>query len=353
MKISYMMKRESFYKINEKTLMKFFPKSNEKSRLYIYPELNAIIRKRPAGEVKKYLYTEFHVKSAWYKRLLVWFYTRICLNTFGLLSSKRIDIDANISEDILIYPCNRKYRIFDFSKETVSVVVKYGFPNHCLKREIDFRVNNSDCEFISPIVEHSDFCYTEKIIKGVPLARISKNYDELKRDALKIWSDFAAKTKKTVSSQEYAKTLSEQAEKLKQRIKKKDKKIDFELLEDVFEKLLGKLSKSGESVDVMLSHGDLQEGNIWIEDDTNKIYIIDWESVLERSAWYDNAVLYDGIRNGANFCKFCTTHSLEHVTVAAEEVIYRMDELCELPEDYGTDDFNNFIKKLSESIKNV
>ncbi|MBP3360685.1 MAG: phosphotransferase [Clostridia bacterium] len=352
MKISYMLKREDFYKINDETLTSFFRNSGKKIKLYIYPELNAIICNRPSKKVKEYLYTEYHVTGSWKKRLLVWLYTRICLNSFGICSSKRIRINADITNDVLIYPCNRKYRIFDFKNEVVSVVVKASFSNSCLQNEIKFRTKCNDCDFILPIIEFADFCYKEKIIDGVPLARISENIDKLKNEAFKLWTDYVKNTKKTIKASEYSGKLCIKIEELKKQIKKLRKKINYTALDKACEYYLKQLENSHENIDLILSHGDLQSGNIWVENNTNKIYIIDWESVSVRSIWYDNVVLYDGIREINNFKSFVQNDSLKHVTIIAEELIYRMEELCQLPMNYGVGDFDKFINNILER-KNV
>ena len=77
MKISFMLKREDFYKINENTLEKYYQNSKNEKRLYIYPELNAIVTARPSKMVRNYLYTEFRVSGSPLKRLLVRIYAGI------------------------------------------------------------------------------------------------------------------------------------------------------------------------------------------------------------------------------------------------------------------------------------
>lgn len=348
-----MFKREDFYKINEETLKSFFEKTEKENILYIYPEMNAIIKKYPSQAVKDYLYTEFNINGSFIKRVLVWLYTRVCLNSFGLFAKKRIKFNADITEDMLIYPCNRKFRIFDFKKNIVSVVVKSGFSNHCLLREISFRNENKNCEFILPISESSEISYTEKIIDGVPLARLQGNIEAKKSETLRKWVSYSEATKETVSSKEYAQNLKEQFLKLKEEIIRLKKKIDYEGLDKVSEMLFNKIGSSDENIELILSHGDLQEGNIWIENGTGKIYIIDWESVLKRSIWYDEAVLYNNLRNADSLFEKLAENEIRWFTVTAEELIYRMDELTELPANYGADNFVTFINKLSERIENV
>ena len=254
---------------------------------------------------------------------------------------------------MLIYPCNRKFRIFDFKKNVVSVVVKSGFSNHCLLREISFRNENRNCEFILPIIGSNEISYSERIIDGVPLARLQGDIESKKSEALKKWVDYSDATKETVSSDQYADNLTEQFKKLRAEIVNLKKEIDYEVLDKVSEKLFNKMRSTNKSIDLILSHGDLQEGNIWIENKTEKIYIIDWESVMKRSIWYDEAVLYYNLRNADTLFEKSDLNEINWITITAEELIYRMDELTELPANYGADNFVTFINKLSEKIENV
>lgn len=349
MKISYMLKREDFYEINEKTLAEFFSgQPSKKKKLYVYPELNAIITSAPSKQVKRFLYTEFRVTGRLYKKILVWLYTRICLNTWGLFASKKIYVNGNITNEMLIYPCNRKYRVFDFSENAVSVIVKHGFPDYCLNKEVEFRKTYEKCNFLTPVIAHAERFYTEKIIDGVPLARISKKNDELCQKALSIWQDFAKKTNKTVLLKEYINELEKKFEAKKAELDKSGKKINIRELDILIKSIVDKLSMSEDLVDICLSHGDLQKGNIWIENGTDKIFIIDWESVEMRSDWYDICVLYDDIRKTDKMEKYFSNRETKQNVVLFEEILYRMDELIGLPYEYGIDEFNRFIKKVGE-----
>lgn len=81
MKISYMLQREDFYKVNQETLDNYYTENSKGKKLYIYPELNAIVTSAPSRKVKEYLYVEYNVKSSFLKKTLVKLYTKIALNT--------------------------------------------------------------------------------------------------------------------------------------------------------------------------------------------------------------------------------------------------------------------------------
>ena len=348
MKISYMLKREDFYTINEKTLKRFFSNSTKSTTLYIYPHLNAIVRRCPSKAVKQYIYTEYAVNASLVKKLFVWGYTRLCLNTFGLFAAKKIKIPSDISSHTLIYPCNRKFRIFDFDNEIVSVITKSDFSQKSLHNEIEFRTNCKPCDFILPIEAFSDETYSERIIDGIPLARLDAGRENLERQALEMWREYSKDSRTSIPAPLFAKNLEQQIDSFSEKIKKEKPSVKTESLNRTVKYYLDILKSSEKDIETIQSHGDLQSGNIWIENKTQQIYIIDWESVQQRSIWYDEAVLHESIRKDHCFDAFAKINDIRHTTVVLEELIYRMNELCELPFDYGTDAFNLFINKLEK-----
>ena len=347
MKISYMLKREDFYTINEKTLQAFFGGNGEEKKLFIYPHLNAIVKRFPSKQVREYIYTEYAVNGSLVKKLLVWLYTRLCLNSFGLLADRTITLPAKIGNSVLIYPCNRKFRIFDFAEQTVSVITKWGFSQNSLHNEIRFRTQCPPADFILPIDKHTDNTYTEHIIEGIPLARIPDN-DNLKDIALALWQEYAKESRKAVGAAEYAGTLRARIAAFKDKIKEAKPMANLERLDTVSAFYLDIIERAEDTVELIQSHGDLQPGNIWLENSTGRIFIIDWESVETRSIWYDPACLHGGIRIQENLNQIATQRDMRSAVITVEEIIYRLNELCELPYDYGTDDFNALTAELEK-----
>ena len=102
------------------------------------------------------------------------------------------------------------------------------------------------------------------------------------------------------------------------------------------------------SVTLSLSHGDLQSGNVWVENGTDKIYIIDWESYGKRSAEYDKATLYGGIRRSDKLADYVKVKDDTHATVLLEDLIFRLKELKSLPENFGAEDFKRYVEILED-----
>lgn len=352
MKISFMLKREDFYEINRKTLETYYQNSKQEKRLYIYPELNAIVTARPSKAVRQYLYTEFRVSGSFVKRLLVRLYATLLLNSGGLLASKSLRIRTDADAHTLIYPCNKKYRVFDFRKNQVSVFGKDGFPTDDLSREMAFRTQNA-AEFIPKLIFSNQDGYTETVIDGCPVARAGARIKELCDRAFAIWSEYIRPQTENVSSGDYAKELEAGLAQMKNRVVQLGKKVDVSSLDGLCVELLKVLYGADEKITVGLSHGDLQPGNIWVENGTDKLYIIDWESWQKRSTWYDKATLYEGLRRQNGIASYAKKRDLIHATVLLEDILFRLNELITLPYDYGCAEFDAYIKVLQGENANV
>ncbi len=346
MKISYMIKREDFYDINEKTLNTFFGSGENVTRMYIYPELNAITTKNPSKKVKDFIYTEFNINASFIKKTLVNLYSRLSLNSFGFIASKKCEVKKEISNDILIYPCNKKYRIFDFSKNTVDVLVKDGFLENDILHEIEFRTKKDLPDFVPSVISSTNNTYKEVIIDGKPLARISENHSSLCIKAYKLLRYYGKEFDKKAKVGEY---LMELVDKINSY--PKDKILSNDKFDAVIKSFSDMFSDEREVI-LTFSHGDLQSGNIWIENETEKIYIIDWESWGERSIWYDKAVLFDGLRpKGIDFYMEKDLTPDEKNIVILEDIIFRLNELYSLPDTFGADEFDEYIEKIYNNLK--
>ena len=63
-------------------------------------------------------------------------------------------------------------------------------------------------------------------------------------------------------------------------------------------------------VSIAMTHGDLQTGNIYIDEENDKAYIIDWETVKKRSIWYDAATVMCSTRRKDKF-SYMINHAMK------------------------------------------
>lgn len=348
MKITQMLEREDFYAINQKTLDAFFGDEGENSTLYIYPQLNAIIPKKPSKRVKQYLLCEYAVRGNVAKRMAVRGYVRLCLASRGRMSGARCIVRKGVSPDMLIYPCNKKHRIFDFGNNSVSVVIKDGFPTGDLENEIAFRTREDLPDFVPRLLSHSEGGYTEAIIDGVPLARVSEGFEEKKKEAYSMLREWSADHDREVDGTEYARTLAERILSYP-----REKILSKERLSSVTNALAA-IAEEQERLMLSFSHGDLQAGNIWIENGSGKIYIIDWESFAERSVYYDEETLFGGLRPGDIAAYLQKKEKTARTaTVLLEDILFRLGDLYGLPSDFGSAAFDTYLASIDAFLSDT
>lgn len=344
MKISQMLVREDFYAINDRTLQNYYADASGETDLFVYPQLNAIITQKPSSAVKKYLFNEYGVRANPCKRLLVNGYVSACLHTGGLLASKRVAVTAQVNDDTLIYPCNKKYRVFHFDENVVDVIAKSGFDDSDLQREIVFRTKEALPDFVPALVSHDAHGYRECIISGLPLARVQNGFDAYRDEAYRLLSAYAQQQSREVCREEYILCLREQVAQYATSPKVKN----AAMLHTVVERL-AKACEVESYIPLCFSHGDLQAGNIWIENETHRIFIIDWESWGERSVWYDKATLYQGLRPGKVERFLQCAMPMEHkAVVLLEDLIFRLSEFTGLPSDFGVEQYEEYVNDVAK-----
>jgi thiamine kinase-like enzyme len=372
MKIDEMLKREDFFEILLSTLNNHFdqysfqletPKTAEYiNTLYVYDKLNAIVAKKPSKETKKFLKTEYTIKGSFFRKLIVKFYLEFSLSTFGILSNKqKVYISGTNQVDfsnILIYPCNKKIRFFNFEKHEVEVISKTGFPLTAIKKEIEFRTNHVNFH-IEPIRNFGDNWYSERIIEGIPLARIQDpiKYGYLKQDSLVKLRSITDAYRQIRNSIEYKDSLILQINKVSNELLANYPSIN-NLIETILCKLNGLLAEFNKEIILTLSHGDFHHGNIWIDNSTQKIIIIDWETTDTRTEWYDIFTLFGGLRevNGLqNLIKHLNTNTIDFIDysghehlqqivtmVLLEDMMFRFNDFVTTPFEIGFHEFETY-----------
>jgi hypothetical protein len=341
MTISDLQRRENFYDINNKTLERYFSEINKlthhvricgyksthsvnKSYFYIYPRINAIVTKDNSGEVRKYIFKEFRNNPSLLKRFAIYFYTRLLLKSRGKFSDKCISIEPKIKDEnsLLIFPGNKKIKIFNFKENYIDNIVKESFNDYCFKRELDFRLNNREYDFILGIERYSNRWYREKIIDGVSLPRISnKNKHKLlKKNVNTLLNLLQKDTKKEIEIGEYIKKLVYKIKKGSHKLEDKSEKFNFERkLEKFVTCLVGTIVNKKVVILLSLSHGDMQEGNVIIRKMDEKAFIVDWETWSERCIWYDKLMFNYNLRNIYKFVSNLKKYLFNHKDIICKD----------------------------------
>lgn len=372
MKISEMLAREDFYSILPDTLNRYAeflgiePGSaatvgkGETPDLYVNEKLNAIIASKPSKQVKDYLRTEYTVAGSPLRKMAVAAYLTAALTFVKSNAQRGLKIKLRgKADDVLIYPCNKKIRLFDFSEGVVYTVLKEGFPDIYIKRETEFRLNK-DVSFVPKIKQSGQGCYSETIIRnGRPLARIQDAafVEEKKHESLELLTSLIKQPRK-IDARAYVAELKERCLKM---LATKKGFVECDKVATIFDRLIEKTQDC--AIELVISHGDFQPGNIWI-DENGKTVIIDWETVKERTPFYDYAALYCSLRNHGglnNFCERVRANdylskvvgcSVETVIalILAEELEYQTEELISFPGTMGLEMYMNKINEFETTI---
>lgn len=368
MKFSEMLLREDFWKILEDTLQDNaeyigakgdvdIVDRREDCTLYANAQLNAIMSAHPSRIVVDYLKAEYNVSGSLLRKIMVKGYLFAATSFVKQFSQKgiKISFESGVDKDnILIYPCNKKIRLFDFRKGMVYTILKRDFPSLYINREVKFRIENK-APFIPEITDSGNGYYSEKIINGMPLARINDErfVSKCKEKAFNLLISLT-RTDCQVMVTEYLKELKETC--LKQ-LELKPAFKDSAMVEYLFDSLL--TVQPGEKISLVISHGDFQPGNIWWDKENEQIVIIDWETVKLRSRFYDHAALYynlrrdgtdqlvvDSLKNSSHikaFSPMCSPESVAKI-VMAEELAYQTEELISFPGEIGIKDYYKVIE---------
>lgn len=369
MKISEMLKREDFYTILPKTLNKYadflglepgsvqVADKGNKADLYVNENLNAILSDKPSRKVREYLNTEYSVSGSIFRKMMVNAYLLASMTLVKDFSQKGLSLKSELSlRDVLIYPCNKKIRLFDFASGTVHTVLKDGFPDNYIKRETTFR-NETDASFVPKITRAGVGCYSEQIIcDGKPLARIHgvAYVEEKKKESLALLKSLTTK-KDCIGAKEYLGQIKARCLSL---LCDKEGFQNGKRVTALFDGLLSGIEDC--EIGLVTSHGDFQPGNIWI-DAEGKVVIIDWETVKLRSPFYDYSALYCQLRNSGGLQYFCKrVLSNQHLStmkdipvetvirvILAEELEYQTEELLSFPGIMGIELYEKFINELT------
>lgn len=364
MKLSYMLKREDFYKIFSKTINDYNTDMMNVNSIsyYAFPHLNAIVKDFRSSKIKNYIRTEYSVKGNFFRRTFIRLYIELVFYFPLIFSSKKIMLrfKGNERNDVLIYPCNQRLRVFYFDSNRVDVLVKYGFNPICSHNEIDFR-NKYLLEFVPSILSVKKNYYSEKIIDGIPLPRILEEDIQvnIKQKVRNKILNFNQENLEFVNLKGY---LQELIDAIITNVSLIDNELVLIKLKSLLTEITNDInsSKPETFIPIVVSHGDLQHGNIWLERKTNNVLVFDWESVSKRSIWYDLFFLEHGKRDtiiigcGVLQDKLSIINNDYNIPlkiiskiISIENISYYTSSLSNFPSDIYEIELKTFLNKLN------
>lgn len=250
---------------------------------------------------RRYLRDGFRNTPRRSRRAAQWLLGTALASSLGLRVSSReafhVQGDAPTT-DLLVVPGNRRLRLLDFARQRAVVATKLGYESQSLSIERTMRTERR-ADFMVPILESDPDAgwLEEPLLEGWPLPRAPRTHDQRAslqwaREAVAKWAQPAAQRRDTEGYlRELLGRLTEDLRLAHDR---------FHALQSVPGALLAQLKAwalEDSSVELLLSHGDLQGGNLWLEADRSRVLILDWESCALRARDYDGWVQRLGTRS--------------------------------------------------------
>lgn len=375
MGIRDMLKREDFYTILRNTIIEYTRvvmrmevrceyTSFEGSEPWVVNSLLGFVSRVPMPRgLRIYMKSEYNVRGNFLKNLigkaavaLISIFPRVGV-------SRIIYVSSGVFEStVFIVPQNRSIRFYDYGKMSVDCIVKSGFTSKYFDNQASFR-KAYQYDFLNPMLKQGKGWFQEPVLLGHPLVRTTDNVLFAKgiEDALRYLKRLATDTLVWKPFKEYVGGLKEEALiKIDKAMREKsivEAKDTIELINTAVS-----LAQTDENdIPTCLSHGDFQSGNIWMRP-TGETLIYDWETAGRRSIWYDCATLTFSLRrsygwksllyarDSAGLCKClpdnvnakrCMTSIIGILLL--EDILFYLDDMLELPETWGNEDFDRFI----------
>lgn len=374
--------REDVLNILKETLEKYYSQiAGEKKVIIEYsnkikpesfvlvPKLGMVMRPFPCKKIRKHYYNAYNIRDSIVKnvgaKLLIFIATHS--KKILALSQYLNVVPSDVVGDKTIFAiCNRTIRIFDYNTCKTVSIQKSGFSNKFFKQHLMFRINNS-YDFIPPICSYGDNWFEEEILSGVMLARLTdkKKYSMAIECVLNDMRCIAENTLQHLDAKSYLFSLINY---INEGLRKASdvKGINSVVIAQQYITLLRKQAlKIDGLIPTVVSHGDLQGGNVLVAHD--KVWIIDWETIERRSVWFDAITLQfatryrGGIMQLTKKCfeddaikKMMRVYKCEFdpkniiIVFLLEDMKFYLEDMLELPGNAGRISFDNYMQEISE-----
>lgn len=382
MRLAEMVLRENFYQILQNTVEDYFCRVHGKNVSFTYKKTDAtekmivngklgfIVRFPAPSGLRKFLLSEYNVRGSKLK-YIAGKAVALAVGTLpqiGKLRNAYITKGA-LDKDIFISPQNRSVRFFNYKAMTVDCIIKSGFTDKYFNNQLDFR-EKYQYDFMLPLLDSGDGWFREPILMGHPLARVTDEvvYQKGTCDALSYIGRLAAETLTYEKMRAYIGSLEEKIYRLLVQAHARKHIASLEITKRIVDLAIHWSSAAPEQIPLCMSHGDFQGGNIWV-DVKGKTWIYDWETVGQRSIWYDSAVLNYSLRRNYGWknlledtepkavlsCDLEKERSLESYQgikgiLVLEDILFYLEDMLELPENWGAELYDAFILRMKNLL---
>ena len=324
MRLDLLLKREDFAKTFEISFARYLfevfnisatvnwrNNTKDSNFLLVNPKLNVIYSKNIDRAKLKLIVSEYEYNPNLVRRFLQKIYIKLSISTYfeHLFAKTRVSVSPWIEnlDGICIVPGNQSIRIINLETSTCRVILKEGFSSQFIMNEIYLRQKYKFLPIPKLLnVDTQSLWFEELQVSALPFNRIDnqtikdKILLDVKKNLLKLYSETTIK----IDIKNHVKALYQTCDNLITKLPEIYTKLDKREIRDVFI-LLNETVKNfpDRTIDLVQSHGDLQLGNILVDNNNSKLYLIDWEYTEKRSIFYDSLVLATDCRKPKGLAK--------------------------------------------------
>lgn len=372
--------REDVLNILQKTLQEYycsrFPDKNvyigyEKregaAEFFLTPRVGMILQAHPAKDVCQRFYSSYNIRNNVVKHITAKALVFMGLH-FPQLTAMKTQLyvwpgDLVNAKTVFSY-CNRSIRIFDYENGMTVSIQKYGFTDKFFQNQLQFRMKHN-YPFIPKLKDNGENWFEESIYTGSVLARVTdeEQYCNAQKEALCYMEELQKDTLEVVSAQEYIDGIYGRLETMLKTTAEKKSTMHHGYASEYVARLKNYLHTAPEMIPTVISHKDLQGGNILVTSDN--LWIIDWETQGRGSRWFDAVTMLYGTRYPGGIKTLVNdvqkralpktigkpdgwSEKQVLAIFLLEDLEFYLEDMLELPSTAGSATFDRYMTELQE-----
>ena len=344
-----------------------YKKTKGAAEFIMIPRIGAIMQTHPCSQIRKHFYDSYNIRNSLIKHIAAKLLVFASMHAGKLVCSKqRLYIaPGKLPNRQTIYAyCNRSVRLFDYGQGTTVSIQKHGFTDKFFQNQLQFRLKHP-YPFIPPILRHGQTWFEEEIYEGKMLARISDK-DAYEQATHKVLSDIqilGTDTQENTDARQYISHLTQRLETMLQETAQKKATTCHPFAAEYLQTLKTYLQTAPATLPTVISHKDLQGGNILVTPE--KLWIIDWETQGRGSRWFDAITLLYGTRYYGGIRRLTQDAQADALPEAIgmpdgwsakqilaifllEDLEFYLEDMLELPGTAGSATFDRYMTELRE-----
>lgn len=372
--------RENVLDILQKTLQDYYASRYPHKQVYIgyekregaaefflIPRVGMIMQANSPRDIHRRFYRGYNIRNNIIKHVAAKTLVFLGLNFPKLLAMKQrlyVWPGETVNRKTIFTYCNRSIRVFDYENGTTVSIQKKGFTDKFFQNQLQFRLKHP-YHFIPELLDNGTDWFEEKIYTGSVLARITdeQQYQQAQRQILALMEQLQKDTLEYVPAGEYIDALCHRLETMLQATARQKATTMHDYGAQYLERIKAYLKNTPQTLPTVISHKDLQGGNILVT--PGKIWIIDWETQARGSRWFDAITMLYGTRYYGGIRKLMQdavnntlpdgigqTEGWAAKQILAifllEDLEFYLEDMLELPGTAGSATFDRYMTEMQE-----